>query len=193
MTFTMRKLDSQQADFKQSMDQLLAWESVSDIAVQQTVLDILHQVKSRGDEAVIEYSNRFDRLDVTSMTELEIGQAQLQAALDGLPEAQRVALLTAAQRVRDYHQRQLSESWQYQEVDGTVLGQQVTAMDRVGIYVPGGKAAYPSSVLMNAIPAHVAGVAEVIMVVPTPDGEVNQLVLAAAAAAGVTRLITSWG
>ena len=193
MTFTMRKLDSQQADFKQSMDQLLAWESVSDTAVQQTVLDILHQVKSRGDEAVIEYSNRFDRLNVSTMAELEIGQAQLQAALDGLPDAQRVALLTAAQRVRDYHQRQLSESWQYQEADGTVLGQQVTAMDRVGIYVPGGKAAYPSSVLMNAIPAHVAGVEEIIMVVPTPDGEVNQLVLAAAAAAGVSRCFTIGG
>lgn len=193
MSFQIRTLDSQQADFTQAMDDLLSWESVSDHQVQQTVLDILHQIKSRGDDAVIEFSNRFDRLQVNSMTQLEIGQEQLQAALDGLPETQRSALLEAAARVRRYHDKQRSESWQYQEEDGTVLGQQVTAMDRVGIYVPGGKAAYPSSVLMNAIPAHVAGVSEIIMVVPTPDGEVNQLVLAAAAAAGVTRCFTIGG
>ena len=189
----MRTLDSQQADFTQAMDDLLSWESVSDHQVQQTVLDILHQIKTRGDEALIEFSNRFDRLDVSNMAQLEIGQTQLQEALDNLPEAQRIALLEAAERVRRYHDKQRSESWQYQEEDGTVLGQQVTAMDRVGIYVPGGKAAYPSSVLMNAIPAHVAGVKEIIMVVPTPDGEVNQLVLAAAAAAGVTRCFTIGG
>jgi len=193
MSFQMRTLDSQQADFTQAMDDLLSWESVSDHQVQQTVLDILHQIKTRGDEALIEFSNRFDRLDVNSMAQLEIGQAELQEALDNLPQAQRTALLEAAERVRRYHDKQRSESWQYQEEDGTVLGQQVTAMDRVGIYVPGGKAAYPSSVLMNAIPAHVAGVKEIIMVVPTPDGEVNQLVLAAAAAAGVTRCFTIGG
>ncbi|MFT5594345.1 MAG: histidinol dehydrogenase [Oceanicoccus sp.] len=193
MSFQMRTLDSQQADFTQAMDDLLSWESVSDHQVQQTVLDILHQIKTRGDEAVIEFSNRFDRLSVNTMAQLEIGQVQLQEALDNLPEAQRGALLEAAARVRRYHDKQRSESWQYQEEDGTVLGQQVTAMDRVGIYVPGGKAAYPSSVLMNAIPAHVAGVKEIIMVVPTPDGEVNQLVLAAAAAAGVTRCFTIGG
>lgn len=193
MSLQMRTLDSQQADFTQAMDDLLSWESVSDHQVQQTVLDILHQIKTRGDEAVIEFSNRFDRLDVNTMAQLEIGQAQLQEALDNLPQAQRTALLEAAERVRRYHDKQRSESWQYEEADGTVLGQQVTAMDRVGIYVPGGKAAYPSSVLMNAIPAHVAGVKEIIMVVPTPDGEVNQLVLAAAAAAGVTRCFTIGG
>ena len=193
MSFQMRTLDSQQADFTQAMDDLLSWESVSDHQVQQTVLDILHQIKTRGDDALIEFSNRFDRLDVSSMAQLEIGQAELQEALDNLPQAQRTALLEAAERVRRYHDKQRSESWQYQEEDGTVLGQQVTAMDRVGIYVPGGKAAYPSSVLMNAIPAHVAGVKEIIMVVPTPDGEVNQLVLAAAAAAGVTRCFTIGG
>ena len=193
MSFQMRTLDSQQADFTQAMDDLLSWESVSDHQVQQTVLDILHQIKTRGDEAVIEFSNRFDRLQVNSMAQLEIGQAQLQEALDNLPQAQRTALLEAAERVRRYHDKQRSESWQYQEADGTVLGQQVTAMDRVGIYVPGGKAAYPSSVLMNAIPAHVAGVKEIIMVVPSPDGVVNQLVLAAAAAAGVTRCFTIGG
>ncbi|GAA6133867.1 histidinol dehydrogenase [Oceaniserpentilla sp. 4NH20-0058] len=193
MSFQMRTLDSQQADFTQAMDDLLSWESVSDHQVQQTVLDILHQIKTRGDEAVIEFSNRFDRLSVSSMEQLEIGQTQLQEALDNLPQERRTALLEAAERVRRYHEKQRSDSWQYQEEDGTVLGQQVTAMDRVGIYVPGGKAAYPSSVLMNAIPAHVAGVKEIIMVVPTPDGEVNQLVLAAAAAAGVTRCFTIGG
>lgn len=193
MSFQVRTLDSQQADFTQAMDDLLSWESVSDHQVQQTVLDILHQIKTRGDEAVIEFSNRFDHLQVDSMTQLEIGQAQLQEALDTLPQERRTALLEAAERVRRYHEKQRSESWQYQEEDGTVLGQQVTAMDRVGIYVPGGKAAYPSSVLMNAIPAHVAGVKEIIMVVPTPGGEVNQLVLAAAAAAGVTRCFTIGG
>ncbi|NVK38697.1 MAG: histidinol dehydrogenase [Gammaproteobacteria bacterium] len=193
MSFQMRMLDSQQANFTQAMDDLLSWESVSDHQVQQTVLDILHQIKSRGDEAVVEYSNRFDHLQVNSMAQLEIGQEQLKEALDTLPEERRVALLEAAERVRRYHEKQRTESWQYQEADGTVLGQQVTPMDRVGIYVPGGKAAYPSSVLMNAIPAHVAGVNEIIMVVPTPAGEVNQLVLAAAAAAGVTRCFTIGG
>lgn len=193
MSFQMRMLDSQQADFNQAMDNLLSWESVSDHQVQQTVLDILHQIKNRGDEAVIEFSNRFDHLQVSDMSQLEISQEQLQAALEGLEDTTRNALLEAAERVRRYHEKQRSESWQYEEADGTVLGQQVTAMDRVGIYVPGGKAAYPSSVLMNAIPAHVAGVKEIIMVVPTPAGEVNQLVLAAAAAAGVTRCFTIGG
>ncbi len=193
MSFEIRKLSTDQADFSASMDKLLAWESVSDPQVQQTVLDILHQVKSRGDDAIIEYTNRFDHLQAKAMTELEIGQAQLREALEKLPEAQRKALLEAAERVRRYHERQRQDSWQYEEEDGTVLGQQVMPMDRVGIYVPGGKAAYPSSVLMNAIPAHVAGVKEIIMVVPTPGGEVNQLVLAAAAAAGVSRVFTIGG
>lgn len=193
MSFELRTLDTQQADFSESMDKLLAWESVSDPQVQQTVLDILQQVKSRGDEAVIEYTNRFDHLQAQNMAELEIGQEQLREALEKLPEEQRKALLTAAERVRRYHERQRQDSWQYEEEDGTILGQQVMPMDRVGIYVPGGKAAYPSSVLMNAVPAHVAGVKEIIMVVPTPGGEVNQLVLAAAAAAGVTRVFTVGG
>jgi len=193
MSFELRTLDTQQADFSESMDKLLAWESVSDPQVQQTVLDILQQVKSRGDEAVIEYTNRFDHLQAQNMAELEIGQDQLREALEKLPEEQRKALLTAAERVRRYHERQRQDSWQYEEEDGTILGQQVMPMDRVGIYVPGGKAAYPSSVLMNAVPAHVAGVKEIIMVVPTPGGEVNQLVLAAAAAAGVTRVFTVGG
>ncbi|MGB0502848.1 MAG: histidinol dehydrogenase [Thalassolituus sp.] len=175
------------------MDELLAWDSVSDASVQETVTNIVNDVRARGDDALIEYTNRFDRMSVSSMIDLELTQKQLQDALDGLDEAKRNALLVAAQRVRDYHDKQKQDSWQYSEADGTVLGQKVTPMDRVGIYVPGGKAAYPSSVLMNAIPAHVAGVSEIIMVVPTPDGELNQLVLAAAAAAGVTRVFTVGG
>jgi histidinol dehydrogenase len=193
MTVNVRKFSSQQNDFEQVMNNLLAWESVSDQSIQHTVLDILHQVKTQGDAAVIDYTKRFDHLDVATMADLELGQAALQQALDNLPNEQKKALLTAAERVRRYHEKQKGESWQYQEADGTVLGQQVTPMDRVGIYVPGGKAAYPSSVLMNAIPAHVAGVQEIIMVVPTPRGEVNQLVLAAAAVAGVSRVFTIGG
>lgn len=193
MSISIRRFDSSQDDFSSQMDSLLAWESVSDTGVQSAVAEIVGAVQSRGDQAVIEYTNRFDRMEVTSMAELELTQEQLQQALDGLPEDQRDALVQAAERVRAYHEKQKQASWQYEEADGTLLGQKVTPMDRVGIYVPGGKAAYPSSVLMNAIPAHVAGVSEIIMVVPTPDGELNQLVLAAAAAAGVSRVFTIGG
>ena len=193
MAIDIRRLSSDQADFAEQMDALLAWEAVSDHQVQQIVTDILADVKTRGDAAVVEYSNRFDHLHATSMSELELNQEQLQHALDTLPDDQRAALLKAAERVTAYHEKQKQDSWQYTEADGTVLGQKVTPMDRVGIYVPGGKAAYPSSVLMNALPAHVAGVQEIIMVVPTPGGEVNQLVLAAAAVAGVTRVFTVGG
>ncbi|SEQ61320.1 histidinol dehydrogenase [Amphritea atlantica] len=187
------RLDSQQADFSDQLDKLLAWESVSNKEVNRTVEDILERVKAEGDAAVVEFTNRFDRLNVSSMQELEFTQQDLQQALDNLPEDQHKALTIAAQRVRDYHERQKGESWQYQEADGTLLGQKVTPMDKAGLYVPGGKASYPSSVLMNAIPAHVAGVEELIMVVPTPDGEVNQLVLAAAALAGVSRAFAIGG
>ncbi len=193
MSFEIQKLSTQEDNFNASLDKLLAWESVSDHQVQKTVLDILHQVKTNGDEAVIEYSNRFDHLQVNNIDQLEVSQSELLKALEDLPHDQSKALLTAAERVRRYHERQRSESWQYEEEDGTMLGQQITPLDRVGIYVPGGKASYPSSVLMNAIPAHVAGVKEIIMVVPTPGGEVNQLVLAAAAAAGVSRVFTIGG
>lgn len=193
MAIDIRRLSSDQADFAEQMDALLAWEAVSDHQVQQIVTDILADVKARGDAAVVEYSNRFDHLHATSMSELELDQQQLQQALDALPDDQRAALLKAAERVTAYHEKQKQDSWQYTEADGTILGQKVTPMDRVGIYVPGGKAAYPSSVLMNALPAHVAGVQEIIMVVPTPGGEVNQLVLAAAAVAGVTRVFTVGG
>ncbi len=189
----IRRLDSKQADFDTQLDKLLAWESVSNAEVNTIVDDILKQVKKEGDKALVEYTNRFDRLSVSSMAELEFSQQDLQQALENLPEDQRHALTVAAQRVRDYHERQKGESWQYREADGTLLGQKVTPMDKAGLYVPGGKASYPSSVLMNAIPAHVAGVGELIMVVPTPDGEVNQLVLAAAALAGVDRAFAVGG
>ncbi|WP_028293202.1 histidinol dehydrogenase [Oceanobacter kriegii] len=193
MTISIRRFSSAQDDFASQMDTLLAWEAVSDAGVQQAVTDIVNNVRSRGDAAVIEYTNKFDRMSVESMAELELNQQQLQEALDTLPETQREALIKAADRVRAYHEHQTQDSWRYTEADGTVLGQKITPMDRVGIYVPGGKAAYPSSVLMNAIPAHVAGVQEIIMVVPTPGGELNQLVLAAAAAAGVSRVLTIGG
>lgn len=189
----VRRFSSLDADFDAKLKALLAFETAQDDSIDEVVANILKDVKKRGDAAVIEYTNRFDRMSAGSLPELEIGQADLQAALNGLPDAQRAALQAAADRVRSYHEKQLMTSWQYTEDDGTILGQQVTSLDRVGLYVPGGKAAYPSSVLMNAIPAKVAGVQELIMVVPTPDGEKNQLVLAAAAIAGVDRVFCIGG
>lgn len=189
----IQQLSTQDQNFWQQLDGLLAWESVSDDAVFSTVNEIIKAVRSRGDAAVVEYTNRFDRMQVGSMHELEIPKARLQQALTNLPAEQRTALEHAAERVRRYAEHQKLESWSYTEADGTLLGQQVTALDRVGLYVPGGKAAYPSSVLMNAIPAKVAGVPELIMVVPTPDGDVNELVLAAAATAGVDRVFAIGG
>ena len=184
------------ADFDARFQQRLHWSADTDAEIEQRVASILADVRARGDAAVIEYSNRFDGLQAISMAELELEQDELKAAFDSLPEVQREALQAAAVRVRRYHeaQKQASgESWSYRDEDGTLLGQKVTPLDRVGIYVPGGKAAYPSSVLMNAIPAHVAGVGEIIMVVPTPRGEKNALVLAAAHVAGVTRAFTIGG
>jgi histidinol dehydrogenase len=189
----IKRLSSQDADFKPRLDALLAFESAQDESVDQTVAAILADVKVRGDAAVVEYTNRFDRLNVQSVAELELSRVALQAALNGLPAEQRTALETAASRVRSYHERQTAPSWQYEEADGTLLGQKITPLDRVGLYVPGGKASYPSSVLMNAIPAKVAGVRELIMVVPTPGGERNPLVLAAAALAGVDRVFCVGG
>ncbi len=189
----VRRFSSLDADFDAKLKALLAFETAQDDSIDEVVANILKDVKKRGDAAVIEYTNRFDRMSAGSLPELEIGQAELKAALNGLPDAQRAALQAAADRVRSYHEKQLMTSWQYTEDDGTILGQQVTSLDRVGLYVPGGKAAYPSSVLMNAIPAKVAGVQELIMVVPTPDGEKNQLVLAAAAIAGVDRVFCIGG
>lgn len=189
----IKRLNSTDTDFWSQLDALLAWESVSDEAVNVTVRAIISAVRARGDAALVEYTNRFDRTSVSSMAELEILPVRLQQALDGLPAEQRSALELAAERVRCYHQHQKQESWRYQEPDGTLLGQQITALERVGLYVPGGKAAYPSSVLMNAVPAKVAGVDELIMVVPTPDGEVNELVFAAAALCGVERVFAVGG
>jgi len=189
----IQKLNASDADFNQTLKDLLAWETVSDDAVFNTVMEVLSAVKSRGDEAVIEFSNRFDRLTINNIQELEVPVSRLQQALAAISDEQREALELAADRIKTYAARQKMESWSYTESDGTLLGQQVTALDRVGLYVPGGKAAYPSSVLMNAIPAKVAGVSELIMVVPTPDGEINELVFAAACIAGVDRVFTIGG
>ncbi len=189
----IQNLQTKDSDFWKKLDALLAWDSVSDQAVFDTVNGILQDVKERGDTAVIEYTNKFDNMNVASMDELEIPQQRLQQALDAITSEQRTALETAAARVKSYAEHQKMDSWSYTEADGTILGQQVTALDRAGLYVPGGKAAYPSSVLMNAIPAKVAGVPELIMVVPTPSGEVNELVFAAAVIAGVDRVFAIGG
>jgi len=187
------RLDASQSDFKQRLDNLLAWESVSDTRVAGVVDDIIEHVKTRGDAAVLEYTNKFDRRSAQTMSELVITADQLKNSLTQITSEQRQALEVAAERIRSYHQHQLQSSWRYTEADGTVLGQQITAMERVGLYVPGGKASYPSSVLMNAVPAKVAGVDELTMVVPAPDGELSPMVLAAAAIAGVDRVITIGG
>ena len=189
-------LSTQDANFDVALAQRLAFDDSTDAGIQNAVTEIIAAVRARGDAAVIEYTNRFDRVNVSAMSELTLTQDDLKTAFDGLDDTQKNALHAAAQRVRDYHvaQNQASgQSWSYTEADGTVLGQKVTPLDRVGIYVPGGKAAYPSSVLMNAIPAHVAGVQDIIMVVPTPDGVRNPLVLAAAFVAGVNRVFTIGG
>jgi len=189
----IKRLSTVDADFKAQMDVLLAFEAAADENIERTVAGILADVKTRGDAAVVEYTNKFDRLTAESMADLELSKAELQKALDGLPAERRAALEAAAGRIKAYHERQRMEGWSYTEADGTMLGQMITPLDRVGLYVPGGKAAYPSSVLMNAIPAKVAGVKELIMVVPTPGGEHNQLVLAAACLAGVDRVFTIGG
>ncbi len=192
-TLAIRRFDANEADFNTKMDQILSWESVSDDRVNQVVKEVVMDVRQRGNQALMDYTAKFDQLTLTDPAELEISQARLQQALANLPAEQREALELSAKRVEAYHLRQKSDSWSYQEADGTMLGQQVTALDRVGLYVPGGKAAYPSSVVMNAVPAKVAGVKELIMVVPTPRGEVNELVLAAAAICGVDRVFCVGG
>lgn len=189
----IKQLDTQEPDFYQRLDEILAWEAVSDEEVNRTVRDILSDVSEHGDAAVIEYTNRFDRLSAESMEALRIEPARLQQALDSIAAEHRASLKHAAERVRRYHEHQRADSWSYTEPDGTLLGQKVTPLDRVGLYVPGGKAAYPSSVIMNAIPAKVAGVPELVMVVPTPDGVVNDLVLAAACVAEVDRVFAIGG
>jgi histidinol dehydrogenase len=195
-TLNIPVLSTAQADFEARFARLRSWSADTDAAIEQRVADILADVQQRGDAALLEYTARFDGVLAETVAGLEITQAELAAAFDAITPAQRSALQSAAARVRSYHERQLEacgRSWSYHDADGSLLGQKVTPLDRVGIYVPGGKAAYPSSVLMNAIPAHVAGVGEIIMVVPTPRGERNALVLAAAHVAGVSRVFTIGG
>ena len=189
----IKRLESIDSNFWPLMKDLLAWDSVSDDSVQSTVKQILADVRREGDKALLEYTNKFDRMSAEDMSVLSIPTERLQQALDGLSDEQRHALEVSAERVKRYHDKQKTESWSYIEDDGTLLGQQVTPLDRVGLYVPGGLAAYPSSVLMNAIPARVAGVKELIMVVPTPDGQVNELVFAAAAITGVDKVFAVGG
>ncbi|MFB3058254.1 MAG: histidinol dehydrogenase, partial [Gammaproteobacteria bacterium] len=193
MSIEIKRLNSQSADFWQALKELQTRESESDEAVLQSVNQIIKAVRTRGDAALIELTARFDGWQAGSMSQLEIPLDRLERAYQGMPEPERTALDQAAERIRSYAQHQKLDSWEYTEADGTLLGQQITALDRAGIYVPGGKAAYPSSVLMNAIPARVAGVGELIMVVPTPGGVVNDLVLAAAHIATVDRVFTIGG
>ena len=189
----IRRLSSTDKDFKTQLAQLTAFEGAQDETIDSTVAAICQDVRHRGDAAVIDYTARFDGLKAASMADLELSQNELKAALAAISSAQRDALEQAANRIRIYHEKQKIGSWQFTEADGTVLGQQVTALDRVGLYVPGGKAAYPSSLLMNVIPAKVAGVGELILTTPTPNGERNPLVLAAAAIGGVDRVFTIGG
>lgn len=187
------RLDASASDFASQLQSLLHVDAAEDHTIEAATAEILAQVRERGDEALLEYTRRFDRMPVQTVAELEIAPAEWQKALDGLATTQRDALEAAADRVRQYHMKQRQESWSYTEADGTRLGQQITPLDRAGLYVPGGKAAYPSSVLMNAIPAKVAGVKELTMVTPTPDGTQNALVLAAAAISGVDRIYAIGG
>lgn len=187
------KLSTRQAGFENKLSALLAWESVSNKEVASTVDDIISSIRTDGDKALVNYSIKFDSVQASSMADLTLTQSQLKNAFNTLNASEKEALSTAAERVKSYHQKQLQKTWTYTENDGTMLGQKITPLDRVGLYVPGGKAAYPSSVLMNAIPAKVAGVEELIMVVPTPDGQVNQLVLAAAYISEVDQVFTVGG
>jgi histidinol dehydrogenase len=189
----LRLLDASAPGFDAALDALIAFESAQDPAVDATVAAIVADVRARGDAAVLDHTRRFDRVDAASIDALAIAPEQMQRAFDALPGAQRDALTVAATRIRRYHEHQKAADWQFQDADGTILGQRVTPLDRAGLYVPGGKAAYPSSVLMNALPAAVAGVRDIVMVVPTPDGVRNPLVLAAAHLAGVTRAFTIGG
>lgn len=187
-TISITRLNATSADFELKLQQLLAFDEADDLEIHQRVLSIIADVRSRGDSAVIDYTNRFDQRELTDPTQLELSPDLLRSAWTNLPDDQAQALKIAADRIRAYAEQQKLQSWQFTETDGSILGQKITPLDRVGLYVPGGKAAYPSSVLMNAIPAKVAGVNELIMAVPTPQGETNPLVLAAAYLAGVDRL-----
>lgn len=193
MQLNIRQFSSKDANFRKDLEQLLSWESVSDTRVQKSVEEIVNRVRLEGDAALIELTNKFDRRTVSCAAELVIEADELAQAAERVDSKIVDALKQAAERVKGYHERQVQPSWQYEEADGTILGQQITPLDRVGVYVPGGKAAYPSSVLMNVMPAKVAGVGEIVMVVPTPDSEVNDIVLTAAHVAGVDRVITVGG
>lgn len=193
MTLAIRKLNAADADFTAELKKVLAWDSLASPDVLATVNAILQEVKAAGDKAVLELTKKFDQRDVSSISELEIPRQRLQQSLEKIPAVQRQALENAASRIRRYHEKQKQDSWLYTDTDGSSYGQQITALDRVGIYIPGGKASYPSTVLMDAIPAKVAGVSEIIAMVPTPNGEVNELVLAALALAEVERVFTVGG
>ncbi len=185
---SIKRLDTADSDFQSELRRLLAYEASQDESIESATAEILARIQSEGDAALLEYTRRFDRVEADTAAALEIDRSELHSALDSLPADQRQALEAAADRIRRYHEHQVTQSWTYTEEDGTVLGQKITPLDRVGLYVPGGKAAYPSSVLMNAIPAKVAGVPEVVMVTPTPGGVRNPIVLAAAAIGGVDRV-----
>ncbi len=189
----IQRLDTLDSNFESALKKLTAWDDQLDASVHEVVKEVLQAVKLKGDAALLDYTRKFDGLDLADAKQLEIPSQRLHEAFAALPEAQKKSLEISAQRVREYHERQIQPSWDFTELDGTKLGQRVLPIDRAGLYVPGGKAAYPSSVLMNAIPAKVAGVEQVIMVVPTPKGEVNELVLAAAAISGVDRVFTIGG
>ena len=189
----IKRLSTSDGDFLPTLDKLIAWNTVSDANIEERVAKIIQQVRANGDQALIDFSNQFDRRSVNSIEQLCEDSTQLEAALANIDTETRTALETAAQRISDYHQHQTQDSWQYQEPNGTILGQRVTPLERVGLYVPGGKASYPSSVLMSCIPARIAGVEEVIMAVPAPDDELNPIVLAAAAIAGVDKVFTVGG
>jgi histidinol dehydrogenase len=193
MTVSIKQLDFSDSNFSEELNKALAWDSISDAAVQDSVASILSDIKTRGDDAVVEWTNKLDRLEAGSIEALEISQEELKNSLDLIPTEQAEALQKAADRIRRYHEKQKQDSWQYTDEDGSVFGQKVTPIDRVGMYVPGGKASYPSTVLMDAIPARVAGVREIIVTLPTPDGGKNPLVLAALALAGVDRVFAVGG
>ena len=189
----INKFSSQDSDFDSQLDALLAWESASNEEINRSVETIIDAVKQNGDASVLDYTNQYDSLKAHSISELIISQERLRESFESLDNEQKNALTIAAERIKSYHLKQVQESWTYKEEDGTVLGQKITPLDRAGLYVPGGKAAYPSSVLMNSIPAKVAGVKELIMVVPAPNGVINELVLAAAYVANVDLVITIGG
>ncbi|MFZ8927878.1 MAG: histidinol dehydrogenase [Gammaproteobacteria bacterium] len=193
MTVSIKQLDFSDTNFSEELNKALAWDSISDAVVQDSVASILSDIKTRGDDAVVEWTNKLDRLEAGSIEALEISQEELKNSFDLIPAEQAEALQKAADRIRRYHEKQKQDSWQYTDEDGSVFGQKVTPIDRVGMYVPGGKASYPSTVLMDAIPARVAGVREIIVTLPTPDGGKNPLVLAALALAGVDRVFAVGG